>query len=268
MMRQLLVKQSSVVRNGSCSAKFRDCYALLQFDFIRIGGACVRTEWARMLNSQHKMDLEQAIEKSHTRVNDIDIFYSSFDLYDVLCCAVCVDVGRQKMDRIKHLHGWPDPARSSKCQSYAIRIFFAHIFYLLLFYIIYRYCTLVKWHIKGAHYLKIAATKKRKLRYFDHVEWMNLWWMPNRMRFPDVTSSITFISFYCQSYFFPTDFVHFSRWPLIFFTRLRARAIFMVCRDILMLMRKQQRRREKRFPSFCIVIKSNPTDWTLAQLYW
>lgn len=39
-MRQLLVKQSSVVRNGSCSAKFRDCYALLQFDFIRIARVC------------------------------------------------------------------------------------------------------------------------------------------------------------------------------------------------------------------------------------
>lgn len=176
------------------------------------------------------------------------------------------------MDRIKHLHGWPGLARPGPLKQMPKlcnpNILCSYSF-LLLFYIIYRYCTLVKWHIKGAHYLKIAAEKKRKLRYFDHVEWMNLWWMPNRMRFPDVTSSITFISFYCQSYFFPTDFVHFSRWPLIFFRRLRARAIFMVCRDILMLMRKQQRRRrKKRFPSFCIVIKSNPTDWTLAQLYW
>lgn len=85
MMRQLLVKQSSVVRNGSCSAKFRDCYALLQFDFIRIGGVWMYV--CRALNCTTKwICIRQS--RSHTvrrttythRVNDIDILHSILEL--------------------------------------------------------------------------------------------------------------------------------------------------------------------------------------------
>lgn len=105
-------------------------------------------------------------------------------------------------------------------------------------------CTFVKWRIKGAHYLRIST----------NFRW--LWPFPKNWeesRFTEILSlsfsplehhSITFISFYCQSYFSPT-ICPFSFWPLLFSIRMlkRERSLFSfyygLCCILLLLFRSK-----------------------------
>lgn len=207
MMRQLLVKQSSVVRNGSCSAKFRDCYALLQFDFIRIGGVWMYV--SRALNCTTKwICIRQS--RSHTvrrnithkhRVNDIDILHSILEL-------PCTANGwngwgwmKRKMDRIDHAN-----ALLRKCQSYAIQIFFSHIFLLHHLQILY-FCEMAH---KGSILFEKKQGKKA-VQCFDRCRLLGRIDHEN----PRCNIIYNFYFLLLSIIFSPPISVHFSLWPLI-----------------------------------------------------
>lgn len=80
-MRQLLVKQSTVVRNGSEKEKFRDCYAFQHFStLLELWGA-------RSCNFFEKKYICVCIRQSRSQigwVNDIVILCSSFE-YNAVC---------------------------------------------------------------------------------------------------------------------------------------------------------------------------------------